>query len=68
MTKHWKVPESGPATIEAIGKITSPLEMLECMVDLQDMIGSDPYYREFNNAIWHQIDVLLNNPKVKMRR
>jgi hypothetical protein len=26
--------------------------MLECMLDNSDMVGSDPYYRHINDALW----------------
>lgn len=53
MTKHWIQPEGNDLTLLAcISAITEPLEMLECLVQNREFVGTDPYYRAINDAIW----------------
>lgn len=53
MTKHWTQPQGDDLTfLAAVGAITDPIEMLECMIENAGMIGIDPYYRAIDTVIW----------------
>ena len=38
--------------IEAWGQVTDPVEALEEMLEHSMFIGSDPYYRDLDAALW----------------
>jgi len=62
--KHWKEPTEGgdAALIAAVGTITDPQEMLECIVAYANYLGNDPYYAHLNSAMWRAAARVATTP------
>lgn len=44
-------------------KITNPREALETMVKYSQFVGTDPYYRDLNHALWSMAERALESSK-----
>lgn len=40
-------------------KITDPREALKTMVEFSTFVGTDPYYRDLNDALWEMAERAL---------
>lgn len=44
-------------------RIKDPVKMLETMIENSSYIGSDPYYRDLNDALWKQAEKVVEEAR-----
>jgi len=46
-----------------VKQITDPVEMLGCIIENQDFMGYDPYYRDFRQTMLDQAEKIVKEGK-----
>lgn len=48
------------AFVDMCARVQTPTEVLELFHNYRDFVGTDPYYRNLNNAMWEALDRVLS--------
>jgi len=46
-----------------IAKIEDPIEMLEAIIENQDFLGYDPYFKDLRQAMLDQVEIIIAKAK-----